>query len=38
MNKEELIKFLEKRGYTKEVIDAFREVKREEFVPEHLIP
>lgn len=37
MNKEELLASLQKKGFSEEVIDAFRKVKREDFVPEHLI-
>lgn len=37
MNKEELLASLKKKGFSYEVIDAFRKVKREDFVPEHLI-
>jgi len=37
VNKEELLASLKKKGFSYEVIDAFRKVKREDFVPEHLI-
>jgi len=37
VNKEELLVSLKKKGFSDEVVDAFRKVKREDFVPEHLI-
>ena len=37
MNKEELLASLKKKGFSDAVVDAFRKVKREDFVPEHLI-
>jgi len=36
MNKVQLIEELEKDGFSKEILDAFRKVKREDFVPENL--
>lgn len=37
MGKEELISLLRKKGFKEEVVAAFEKVRREEFVPEHLI-
>ena len=37
MNKDELLDLLRNKGYSEEVISAFQKVKREDFVPEHLI-
>jgi protein-L-isoaspartate(D-aspartate) O-methyltransferase len=37
VNKEELLISLQKKGFSDEIIEAFRKVKREDFVPEHLI-
>ncbi len=37
MNKEELLASLRKKGTSEEIISAFSAVKREEFVPEHLV-
>lgn len=37
MNKEELLISLRKKGLSESIIDAFNKVKREDFVPEHLI-
>jgi len=37
VNKEELLELLKKKGSSDSIINAFREVKREDFVPEHLI-
>jgi len=37
VNKEELLASLKKKGFSESVVDAFRKVKREDFVPEHLI-
>lgn len=37
MNKEELIASLKKKGISEAIISAFEKVKREDFVPEHLV-
>lgn len=37
MNKEELIAHLKKKGFHDSIIDAFGKVKREDFLPEHLV-
>ncbi len=37
MNKDELLDSLRKKGFSESIIDAFNKVKREDFVPEHLI-
>ncbi len=37
MNKAELLSSLKKKGYSDAVVEAFSKVKREDFVPEHLI-
>jgi len=37
VNKEELLELLKKKGFLDSIIEAFRETKREDFVPEHLI-
>jgi len=37
MNKDELLESLRKRGYSENIISAFQNVKREDFVPQHLI-
>ena len=37
MNKEELLASLKKKGFSEPLINAFSVVKREDFVPEHLI-
>ncbi len=37
MDKEDLLESLKKRGFPESIIAAFNAVKREEFVPEHLI-
>lgn len=37
MNKEELLDYLRKKGFSENIISAFKEVKREDFVPPHLI-
>ncbi len=37
MNKDELFASLKRKGAPKSVVDAFNAVKREDFVPEHLI-
>jgi len=37
VNKEELLASLKKKGFSEPVINAFSKVKREDFVPEHLI-
>ncbi|MBS3065696.1 protein-L-isoaspartate O-methyltransferase [Candidatus Pacearchaeota archaeon] len=37
MNKDELLASLKKKGFSAAVIDAFGKVKREDFVPQHLI-
>ncbi len=38
MNKDELLQLLKQKGHAPARIHAFDKVKREEFVPEHLIP
>lgn len=37
MNKDDLLASLKKKGFSEQVIQAFNSVKREDFVPEHLI-
>lgn len=37
MNKDELLASLRKKGYSDAVVEAFSKVKREDFVPEHLV-
>lgn len=37
MNKDELLASLKKKGFSESIIRAFEKVKREDFVPEHLI-
>lgn len=37
MNKDELIASLRKKGFSESIVKAFEKVKREDFVPEHLI-
>lgn len=37
MNKDDLIDSLRKKGVSEKVVGAFQKVKREEFVPDHLI-
>lgn len=37
MKKDELLESLRKKGYSEEIVSAFQKVKREDFVPEHLI-
>lgn len=37
MNKDELIASLQKKGFSHEILSAFEKVKREDFVPEHLV-
>lgn len=37
MDKEGLLALLKKKGFSESLINAFNEVKREDFVPEHLI-
>jgi protein-L-isoaspartate(D-aspartate) O-methyltransferase len=38
MNKKELLQSLKQKGFSKEILDAFSKVKREDFVPENLKP
>jgi protein-L-isoaspartate(D-aspartate) O-methyltransferase len=37
VNKDELIASLRKKGFSESIVKAFEKVKREDFVPEHLI-
>lgn len=37
MNKDELLESLKKKGYSERIISAFQAVKREDFVPQHLV-
>lgn len=37
MNKDELLASLRKKGFSEEIVAAFQKVKREDFVPQHLV-
>lgn len=37
MNKDELLASLRKKGFSEEIVTAFQKVKREDFVPQHLV-
>ncbi len=37
MNKDELLASLRKKGFSEEIVSAFDKVKREDFVPQHLV-
>jgi protein-L-isoaspartate(D-aspartate) O-methyltransferase len=37
VNKDELLASLRKKGFSEEIVTAFQKVKREDFVPQHLV-